>query len=250
MKTTQLRILFTALLLSIPTSSLPTKFGKKELILAVKKGNLETVKLLISDGVDINQQNELGITALMEAAHNGHLEIVKLLVNNRANIDLEGSNLEVGGSIFTALTYATKNGHFEIVVFLINNKADVNAGFGGALYYAILSDNLKISEFLLNNGANVNDTVDPFGNKPLMQAVYNKSDSFDIVKLLVYHGADINAPNKYGRTALMIAIASNKFKDAKFLVDKGADITKKDNKNRTAFDLLLEKAKKLHPKVS
>lgn len=72
MKTTQLRMLFTALLLSIPTSSLPEKAdpaknllllkkklppksGKKELMYAARKGDLETVQLLISNRVDINQ---------------------------------------------------------------------------------------------------------------------------------------------------------------------------------------------------
>ena len=186
----------------------------------------------------------------MEAAHNGHLGIVELLVHNGANPNLEGSHFDIGGPIFTALTCATKNGHFEVVEFLINNKADVNGGLGGALYHAVLSDNLKIAKFLLNNGANVNDIVDRFANKPLMQAVHNKSDSFDIVILLVDHGANINAQNQYGRTALMTAITSSNFEAAKFLKNKGADITKQDNKGRTAFDLLLEKAKKLYLKQS
>ncbi len=267
MKTTQLRILFTALLLSIPTSSLPEKedpaknllllekklppkSGKKELMYAARKGDLEKVKLLISNGVDINQQHEFGITALMEAEHNGHLEIVKLLVNNKANLDLEGSHFEIGGSIVTALTCAVKNGHFEIVEFLVNSGANVNGGLGGALYCAVFSDNLKIAQFLVNNGANVNDIVDHSATTLLMQTAYNKSDSFDIIRLLVNNGAKINLQNKYGHTALMLAIASNKFKAAKFLVDRGADITKKENKNRTTFDLLLEKAKKLYLKQS
>lgn len=185
----------------------------------------------------------------MEAAHNGHLGIVELLVHNGANPNLEGSHFDIGGPIFTALTCATKNGHFEVVEFLINNKADVNGGLGGALYHAVLSDNLKIAKFLINNGANVND-IDHLANRPLMQAAHNKSDSFEIIKLLVDHKANIDAQNKYGHTALMLAIASNKFKAAEFLANRGADITKKEDKGRTAFDFLLEKAKKLELKKS
>jgi len=266
MKTVLTKILFTTLLLSIPTSSLPReadptenslrlekklppKSGKKELMYAARKGNLEKVISLIANGVGINQQNEFGTTALMEAAHNGHLGIVELLIHNGANPNLEGSYFEIGGPIFTALTWATKNGHFEVVEFLINNKADVNGGLRGALFHAVLSDKLKITKFLLDNGANVND-IDHLANTPLMQATYNKSDSFDIIKLLVDHKANIDAQNKYGLTALMLAIASNKFKAAEFLASRGADIAKKEDKGRTAFDLLLEKVKELQLKES
>ncbi len=140
----------------------------------------------------------------MEAAHNGHLGIVELLVHNGANPNLEGSHFDIGGPIFTALTCATKNGHFEVVEFLINNKADVNGGLRGALFHAVLSDKLKIAQLLVNNGANVND-IDHLANRPLMQAAHNKSDSFEIIKLLVDHKANIDAQNKYGHTALMIA---------------------------------------------
>jgi len=49
-------------------------------MLAVSHGRLDTVRLLLEAGADINIQDEDGSTALMCAAEHGHLEIVKLLL--------------------------------------------------------------------------------------------------------------------------------------------------------------------------
>lgn len=49
------------------------------LMWASYSGYLETVKLLINEGVDPNIQNKYGNTPLLLASRYGHLEIVKLL---------------------------------------------------------------------------------------------------------------------------------------------------------------------------
>ena len=43
-------------------------------------GNLDEVKRLLSQGVDINVQNKFGITALMIASKFGHLDVVQCLI--------------------------------------------------------------------------------------------------------------------------------------------------------------------------
>lgn len=50
---------------------------------ASSHGDLEVVKYLINNGIDIHVDNDI---ALWDAAKNGHLEVVKLLVENGADI--------------------------------------------------------------------------------------------------------------------------------------------------------------------
>ena len=48
--------------------------------LASQKGSLDILDLLIKYKADVNQQDNQGITPLMEACKNGHLYIVEFLL--------------------------------------------------------------------------------------------------------------------------------------------------------------------------
>ena len=48
--------------------------------------NVETVKMLLDLGIDVNARNSEGRTALMGAAHKGRNEIVQLLVDRGADL--------------------------------------------------------------------------------------------------------------------------------------------------------------------
>lgn len=54
--------------------------GQTALMLGASHGRLDTVKLLIEAGADVNIQDEDGSTALMCAAEHGHGDIVKYLL--------------------------------------------------------------------------------------------------------------------------------------------------------------------------
>jgi len=47
----------------------------------------------------------------------------------------------------------------------------------------------------------------------------------DAVKALIALGADVNAQNYYGHTALMEAADNGNLEEVRFLLDKGADVT-------------------------
>ena len=49
-------------------------------------GNLEVAKLLLANGADIEQADEVYATPLYIAARHGHLEIVDLLLSNGAQV--------------------------------------------------------------------------------------------------------------------------------------------------------------------
>ncbi len=61
----------------------------EQLFKAVEEGNLASVKDLISQGVDVNSQNDSGATALMFAVIDGRVDIVTTLLKNGANPNIK-----------------------------------------------------------------------------------------------------------------------------------------------------------------
>ena len=53
---------------------------------------------------------------------------------------------------------------------------------------------------------------------------------------LIELGADVNAQDNMGHTALIIAVKECKLDSVQTLVNSGADRNLKDNKGRTAYD--------------
>lgn len=65
--------------------------GNTPLIIASAFGYLETIKLLIEDGVHVNRQNKKGMTALMMAIEGQQLEVVRYLTK-RKNLNYDLTN--------------------------------------------------------------------------------------------------------------------------------------------------------------
>jgi len=89
------------------------------LMQAVKKGDINSVKPLLDQGADVNE-NFYGETALMLASYYGHIEIVKMLLNRGADVNI----VRVGG--WSALSYAASGRHTDIVKLLLNRGADID----------------------------------------------------------------------------------------------------------------------------
>lgn len=92
---------------------------------AVSANDIESVKLLISLGADVDagEYGEEGYncSALSIAASNGNLEMVNLLCSHGADVDSEeGAHDEQKKAIVSAY----ENGHFTIVDYLLSKNAD------------------------------------------------------------------------------------------------------------------------------
>ena len=91
------------------------------LIIAAHNGHLNSVKILLGYGAQIDARGTLkiadevrkGCTPLSAAAASGHLDVVKLFINEGAFVDLQDEDGD------TALHYAVKGGHLEIVSVLL-----------------------------------------------------------------------------------------------------------------------------------
>ena len=153
---------------------------------ACRSGRLNTIKVLLAQGVDVNLQRGNGSTALINAVSHGDLEVVTLLLDRGADVN---ATSHMSG---TALGAAASRGNMAMIELLLGRGADINAtgGSGTALCVAALRDRMEIVELLLDRGADVNATGGDYGTA-LGAATYR--DNVRMVELLLSRGADAKA---------------------------------------------------------
>ena len=251
------------------------------------------------------------LTTLMFAAREGDLESARLLVNAGANVNA------IAGDGKDALGLAIFNGNYDFASFLIDSKSDVNhadtQGFTPLFWavdrrnmetapnfpWMITADPLPLIKKLLDAGANPNALVN---NTPrarmragsprivfataLMRAAFSADlelvkmllsykgdpkiissdgetmieaaaglgfiqgyskgktapERLEVVKLFVGLGADVNQADDYGITPLMVAGNMGDTAVIQYLVDAGADLGAYDlgKKNDGAFGASVE----------
>ena len=92
----------------------------------------------------------------------------------------------------------------------------------------------KITKELLRNGAEVN-ARDYHGRTALHHAVIGQSKR--VVVELLENGADITAKDNDGRTAVHLAAAIRALEILKVLLEEGADVNVRDNDGKTPLQL-------------
>jgi hypothetical protein len=85
---------------------------QRALLEAAETGQVERLKKLVRQGVDLEARDEMGETALMKAAHKGYINTVKLLLANGADVNARNPFGE------TALSLATREGRTYIAELL------------------------------------------------------------------------------------------------------------------------------------
>ncbi len=125
-----------------------------------------------------------------------------------------------------AMFAAIVDGNTEKVKNLIGEGLDLNAfddeGYT-PLAMACVQSETEIIRLLLDSGAAI-DQANHFGWTPLMQACLNYSGDISPISELLANGANVNARNIGGETALMRIMGQNKIPLVKFLLEHGAQV--------------------------
>jgi ankyrin repeat protein len=87
---------------------------------ANKHVDLEKVRALINEGVEVNSKDEHGQTALMNAAHAGQVELVRLLIELGADLNVTAKYS------LSALMLSLIANHTDVARLLIEAGADIN----------------------------------------------------------------------------------------------------------------------------
>lgn len=261
----------TCLILFYTASNL---FGGIEFAKAIKEGDAKKVEEIIKkDPKLVNTEISSYGLPLFLAVGKGEVEIVTLLLENGANIkELHPQSKD--NVVFRLLespqTEANLKKAIEIIGLLKEKKADFNAINNEnmtPLYYFSTGSNTKKSieskvlfiEALIKAGAKLDIKLkrdEPLLNAVLMKVIASDPTHIEIAKLLIKHGAPINGKSSKKTdcaerntvteddTPLIIVIKRDGFQTAtktemiKLLVENGAKITSRNKKGETPKKLL------------
>lgn len=132
-----------------------------------------------------------------------------------------------------SLDHAARKGSPELVQRLIDSGADIHKGNEQALHDACLRGRLEVVKLLVRSGANVN-VVNAL-HTPLMMATSGKNP--EVLRLLIHHGAQVNARREDGNTALFDAVRAGSAEMVRDLLKAGANANAKHEEGYTPIYL-------------
>ncbi|XP_017071015.1 protein TANC2 isoform X8 [Drosophila eugracilis] len=202
--------------------------GAPILCIAAHEGILPMVSLLLEFGADVGLTNSQGCTPLILAAMRGHCDVVRPLV-------AAGSSLgQLDITQRCALVHAARMGHLSVVKYLLAcdwsprpHSQDVtrSVALQQALIGAAAQAHCKILEDLLD----LNETefdLDVNGMEPssgeLALTAAARHGCVDVVGILLSRGAQIDARNRQGYSALWLAVKEGHWSVVEHLLQRGA----------------------------
>ena len=257
----------------------PITGGLTALVFAARHGDIETVRILLDAGADVNQVTEYGWTALLTATQNRYYQLGTYLLERGADpaiannggwtplyIATDNRNIESGD-------YPTRQpdvDHMQYIGLLLDHGADPNARMRSStetrtifthqwlreegatpFWRAAQSGDVELLQRLLDAGADPLIATDN-GTNALMVAAgigwvegvtyeWSREQNVQTVAWLLALGIDVNARDRDGRTALMGAAHKGRNEIVQMLVDHGADMAVRDVGSRDSIHNLFGK---------
>lgn len=198
------------------------------------------IETLLRAGADINALNRAKCTALHVAVNKQHSDCVRVLLKFRSvlNVNIQDTFGD------TALHDAIGKENLEIIDLLINvpevdfslkNKRGFNV-----LHHAALKGNNFATEKLLSRSRQIVDVKKDDGFAALHLAALN--GHFAVVETLLTQGqCDVNVRNNRQQTPLLLAVSQGQCGIAELLLSRGAQLDAQDEDGDTALHVALLK---------
>lgn len=225
-----------------------TYFQETALTRAVRGQLDEIVHVLLEyQHTDINIGNQFGRAPLYFASLNGQVNLVVNLLERGSDVNCS----DVAG--VTPLGASAYYDNWQTAEILIRAGGTVNLlskKDESPLYRACYYLSLKVVKVLINHGCNVNlKTTD--GKTALMATIVTTDENndtldytrFEILKLLLQNGADIDAHDIRLFTALHYAAEGNKLDVCSLLMKHGCNLYSINNENMSAFGIAISEVK-------
>jgi ankyrin repeat protein len=175
---------------------------------AARDGRLESARILVTAGADVNQTDANGITPLIMAITNNHVDVARFLMERGADINasdwygrtplwaaVETRNMDVDNATFE--NSVDREPLFTLIEALLDRGANPNVRMKEVP--PIRRSMLRVTGSL--------SWVDFTGQTPFLTAAL--SGDLRVMRLLLAHGADPHIPTVAGTTALMAAAGVN-----------------------------------------
>lgn len=233
-----------------------------ELVKAAGAGDEQRIEKLLRRGINPNNCDQYGQSALTEAILKGRPKVVQILLKEGADPNLAAIDTVGWSPIWWAagegpdvspmleqqaarlgVALARPDLHWrEILLMLLAGGADPNwqvekdGDFKGwtPLMRAVLDESAAVAKELLKAGANP-DIRNADGQSALLQAT-NKGNA-ELVYLLVSNGANPNLQGNDGWTPLMVAAAIGNSVIVQLLLKHNADVSARNDQGKTARDI-------------
>jgi len=186
------------------------------LLYAARDGRIETAKILIAAGAEIEHADANGITPLLMAITNNHVDMARYLIEQGADVktvdwygrtplwaSIELRNMDVDSSTFE--NGVDRAPVFDLIKVLLDKGVDVNAR---------MKETPPVRRQMLHVTGDLS-WVDLTGQTPFLRAAL--AADLEVMRLLLAHGADPKIPAYAGTTALMAAAGVN------WVVDQTSD---------------------------
>lgn len=191
---------------------------------AARLGDLEKIKLLQQQGVDVQVRNKQGETALHVSARYGHEEVVKWLFGLKDDV-LNLKNMSFSGT--TPLMSAVEGGQVNMIRFLADQGADfslVRWSGGGDKH-----KNFAVVGEVVQHGDTILHSVAESGNQEVMNCLLQLPN----VKW------DLEAKGVFNRTPFLSAAASGQLEIMRLLKDLSVHLSVIDSKQNDALNLAI-----------
>ncbi|HVH28754.1 MAG TPA: ankyrin repeat domain-containing protein [Vicinamibacterales bacterium] len=210
------------------------------LVYAARTNDLESVKILLAAGADVNQTTGYGWSPLLVATQNRHYKLAAYLLDHGADPDLANN----GG--WTPLYLATDNRNIENGDYPVR-KADLeHLDFIKLLLDKGTDVNARVKDSTETRTVFTNQWLDERGATAFLRA--SQSSDLALMKLLLAHGADPKIATELNVTALQVAAGigwvegvTTEWSEAanveavKLLLDLGVDPNVQADTGRTAL---------------